>query len=365
MTDVDTGASRGSAGLVEALREAMTRGAYSAGQFVPSLRKLGELHGVSQETVRRGLRVLVQQGLLVAEPRRGFRVVRSTAEMATQCPVAYVTSNRGADLNRQDEVARVLGSAIQDAAAIRGWSVLVAHVGGQSDQIIAEKLRVAGAWGVALDTLDPALLTIINRLGLPVVMVNAWEETIKTDAVLQDNYLGGFLAARHLVESGAREIAWIGPRDGHCHARQRYAGAVAGLRACGRELDPKLCLYATGEELGARTRKLLSSGRPPDGVLALWTVPAQVVIAASEELGLTPEKDFRMVGWCVEELYESRYAALFRGGKVPAAITWKAETMANRALTALAERRMQPGGDVARVDVAVRLCPAKEELSDV
>jgi Bacterial regulatory proteins, gntR family len=360
----ETGASRGSANLVVALRKAMKEGVYSAGQFVPSLRKLGELHGVSQETVRRGLGLLVQQGLLVAEPRRGFRVVRSAGEIATQSPVAYITSNSGQNLAGKDDVARVLGNAFQDAAGLRNWSVLVAHVGGQSDETIAEKLRAAGAWGAALDTFDPALLNLITRLGLPLVMVNAWEETLRADAILQDNYLGGFLAARYLVDSGAEKIAWIGPTGGHCHARQRYAGAIAGLRAAGSKLVPNLCIDAVGDELQNRTRELLNSSHRPDGILSLWTLPTHAIIAASAELHLIPEKDFRMVGWCVEELYETRYASLFRNHKVPAAITWKAKTMAGRALTALTERRMQPSGDPVRVSVAVHLCPTGQEVSD-
>jgi DNA-binding LacI/PurR family transcriptional regulator len=352
--------SRGSAALVEALRDAIMTGAYSAGELVPSLRTIGEEHGVSQETVRRGLGTLVRQGLLTAEPRRGYRVVRSAKEAALQCPVAYVTSNRGKDPSGHDQVARLLGNAFQDAAAARDWSVLVAHVGGQSDETVAEKLRTAGTWGVALDTLDANVLATIMGLGLPVVMVNAWEETVRTDAVVQDNYLGGFLAAQHLVESGARRIAWIGPTGGHCHARQRYAGAVAGLKAAGRELDPDLCVDGGGIGFEAATRNLMKSGSRPDGVLALWTLPARAMAKVTRELGMAAEGNFRMVGWCVEELYESRYAALFDDGRVPAAITWKARTMVQRALVALAERRMQPGGDPVRVSVAVRLCPAKE-----
>ena len=57
--------------LAAKLREAIARGDYAGGRRLPTEAELGELHGISRQTVRRALQELVGEGLVFRVPGRG------------------------------------------------------------------------------------------------------------------------------------------------------------------------------------------------------------------------------------------------------------------------------------------------------
>jgi DNA-binding LacI/PurR family transcriptional regulator len=341
---------------VDEVRKGIRSGERAVGSFLPSVRELSDQYSVSPETVRRGLKLLEQEGLLVAEPRQGFRIVRRPSPELDHSPVAYVTRWTG-DLSSAQPVNRALMTAFQHATSARGWPVLGAHVGEAKVQDVLQQLEQAHAWGVALDTFDTRLLAALRATGLPLVVVNAWFEDVPVDTVLQDNYQGAYLAARHLMDCGAKRIGWVGIPAEFIHARQRYAGAQAALLEAGTEIPPDLRLLSggTGSDLEGTVRALLTRRGRPDGVLALWKGRTELVHRVATELGLVIGEDFHLVGWEVDEVYESEFLPMFDGGPVPPAITWKATTMVDAVLTLLAERRAAPQREPFRINVPTQL----------
>ncbi len=353
---------RGSADLAAAVRDRIVAGAYALGRFLPPVRDLGVEHGVSPETVRRGLKTLEAEGLLRATPRHGFRVLGRANDPARACPIAFVTSYRE-EMAAARPTDSALGAAFRSAAADREWSLLTMHTAGLSSSAVIEKLRTARTWGVILDSVDEKLIRVVRRLDIPCVMVNAWSEHVELDAVIQDNYRGGFLAAEELARGGLKRIAWLGRVRANCHSRERYAGAVAGLLAAGAELHSDL-RFETGPgrmDLREQARQVLSRKDRPEGILALWTGVARALKGAADELGLSVGRDFRMVGWSAREHYESEYRAAFEPGGVPPAVTWSVAGMVETALVRLVERRANPQLEPLRVNVPTRLWPGNNE----
>ena len=349
-----TAQGRGVVEVVVKMREAISTGRYGGGRFLPPVRQLSSQHKVSPETVRRGLKILEGEGLLVAEARQGFRVAARQAADAARCPVAYVTSHDSSLASAQPANWAVLG-AFQRATAQAGTSVLGAHAGETGGEVVLEQLRAGRAWGAALDTMDRSLFEALRASGLPLVLVNSCWEDADVDAVIQDNYRGGFLAARHLIESGCRRIAWFGALGRFYHSRERYAGAVAALAAAGLRFDESMCVEAEGAEAMERAGGLLGRAERPDGVLAFYSGPLVALVQVASRLGIGLGSDLKAVGWVVEECHASEYLPLFAGGPVPPAVVWKASSMAERALSLLAERRAGRGGEPVRVCVPTRL----------
>lgn len=364
--------SRGTAELVDAIRGAIRSGRYTAGRYLPSVRQLAGEHGVSPETVRRGLLALAREGLLQARPRQGFMVRTSEDGATTLGPVAYVTQYTR-DLSDAQPVNWALDRTLQIAAGRRGWTTLGTHAAGVAPERFREQLATARTWAVVLDTLSPELAGLVRATNLPVVMVNSWLEESDFDTVLQDNYLGGFLAVKHLIESGARRIAWINPVGQYCHSRERFAGAVAGMAACGLAFDPELIVDVGGDdidvEIERRLRVLFKSKNRPDAALVFWKGIAQRMVAVARECGLRVGRELKVVGWCVEELYESEHCSVYAGGPMPPAVVWRASAMADAALDLLDARRRgdgrsgyeQAGAAPVRVLVPTRLRVAERK----
>jgi len=356
MSDKVTGLGRSTATVSDRLRKAIVAGQYPAGRFLPPARELGDAFGVSFETARRSLKVLEQEGLLRAHPRHGFRVESAVANPTTHCPIAYVTSYNPA-LSDAQPVNWTINAAIQRAASQRDWSALGAH--GKNVAQLREQLEMARVWGIVLDSLETEFVADVLKLGLPTVMVNAWIEGLDVDVVLQDNYLGGFLAAKHLVESGAKRIAWINPIGRYCHSRERYAGAVAGLAACGQKFIPELVIDTDedvlNEQSAATIRALFKKSDRPDAAMIFWTDIYRDVTKLLHELGIGVGRDLKVVSWMVEELFVSGHQGLFQPNSVPPSITWKAKSMMDAAMEILEMRRNEGTQEKRRLLVPTRL----------
>ncbi len=194
-----------------------------------------------------------------------------------------------------------------------------------------------------LDSHDQALIAAVREAQLPMVMADAWVEGCGIDSILQDGHQAGVLAARYLAAQGCKRMGWFGTIS---HYRDRFGGAVVGIASEGCDLVPELLVATEGDmEEAAKVkaaRDLLSRPDRPDGIISLWRDKAMAVKQAGDELGLELGRDYHLVGWCPEELYETHWRAQFDGEKPAPAICWSIRTMAEIALSRLAERRANP-----------------------
>jgi LacI family transcriptional regulator len=122
----------------------------------------------------------------------------------------------------------------EQAAAEAGFSLILAN----SDMDMArqdshldlfDQQRTAGVLLAPL----PGLFSGLERArqhGQPVVLLNAApQQAGDYCAVLTNNEHGGYLAARHLIEQGCRQLAFCGNIDALPPIRQRYSGAVRAV----------------------------------------------------------------------------------------------------------------------------------------
>jgi DNA-binding LacI/PurR family transcriptional regulator len=239
------------------------------------------------------------------------------------------------DLAGAQGAAWAFAMALQGVCADREWSLLAAHAGGREHADVLRQLKAGNVRGAILDTIDEELRVAVMGAGLPVVMVNSWVEGLPVDAVLQDNYAGGFAAAEHLMAQGIERIGWAGHISEFCHSRERFAGAAAALSMKGLRIDESDCLALTEGKAREQARAFLSRDDRPEALLSFAGIHA--VCKAAGELGLRVGRDLLLVGWTVEECYAA-YRGRFGGGEVPPAVVWSAREMADRALKLLAER---------------------------
>jgi DNA-binding LacI/PurR family transcriptional regulator len=349
---------RTAVGLAGELREKIAGGEFPAGQFVPPVRELAREHGAATVTVHRALKMLAREGLLVARPRHGYRVVPGAGDPDRGLPVAYVNSTRHEVGAGRDEFHRTLLMEFQRVAGARGWSLLTVDADKMSPTQVAEQITAANCCGAVTNSAGGELWNQLRGTGLPTVLVDAWRPDLDTDCVLQDGFRGGLQACRHLLESGHTEIAWTGPEldTGNAQVLERYGGAAAALRSSGRVFAAEVTA-PLGDPAGALKAALglLKRRRRPKAVLALWQDFSAAIAGAASELDLAVGEDFQMVGWCTEEEYDSGFVPLFGKGSVPVAVTWSISRMADAAVARLKQRRAEPQLEPVLVRIPTRL----------
>ena len=140
----------------------------------------------------------------------------------------------------------------------------------------------------------------LARQRVPFVVVDTDSATAASvPTVGSNNWNGGLLAARHLLDLGHRRIAVIGgPRDLLC-SQARLAGFRSAHEEAGVAVDADLVRYGTfyvdaGYEHGL---DLLGGPAAPTAVFAGSDLQAMGVLRAARRLGLRVPEDVSVVGY--------------------------------------------------------------------
>lgn len=78
--------------MLTTLREEIVNGTRQIGSFLPSLPELGAEYSLSKNTLRKGLEVLVQEGLIENIPRIGAKVIANSSTSVTTIKFGYYQS---------------------------------------------------------------------------------------------------------------------------------------------------------------------------------------------------------------------------------------------------------------------------------
>src|SRR6185295_11945775 len=118
-----------------------------SGQFMPPVRELARVHGAATVTVHRALKMLARDGLVVAQPRHGYRVRPGAADPDRGMPVAYINSTQHKVGSGRDTFYQTLLLEFQRVAGRRGWSLLTVDADQLSPGEIANQVVASNSCG--------------------------------------------------------------------------------------------------------------------------------------------------------------------------------------------------------------------------
>jgi LacI family transcriptional regulator len=158
-----------------------------------------------------------------------------------------------------------------------------------------DEARVAGVILAPLDgPLDRALA--VQSHGRPVVLVNAPAEEPRLCSVMVNEELGGYLAASHLLDQGARRLVYLAGFLQLQAIRRRLVGirrAVGEAGASLRVVEAPNLEIGPGREIG---HKILVS-QSVDGVVCPSDPLAIGVIQAATDLGIRVPDQLTVIGY--------------------------------------------------------------------
>lgn len=197
------------------------------------------------------------------------------------------------------EVAR----GIEDRGFELGYSVILCN----SDSKVQKELeylnvltskRVDGIVFIAATARSQHVESLVNS-GIPVVIVDRKMPSVRADAVLVDNFHGGYEATRHLLDLGHRRIGCIaGPSD-LTPSADRVAGYRMALEEFGVDPDDDLVVrgdyYASSGERAVW--RFLELDRPPTAIFACNDLMAIAAMKTLVDNGLRVPQDVAVVGF--------------------------------------------------------------------
>jgi LacI family transcriptional regulator len=269
----------------------------------PTIIDVATLAGVSKSTVSL---VLQQSPLVKAETREDVR--RAMAELG------YVYNRAAANLRSSN--AGLIGVVINDlrnpfftefatslqmALSARGYATVLAN----TDEDPALQAQVVGAMlehGVSALIISPAYgdataFDAIARANVPTLQVlRQVVPTQRFPFAAPDYPTGSRLATEHLLQQGARHIAFVGGLEGRAVTQLRMSGYLATLLA--HDLKPLHLPGRPGRAFGREAARRLSDEHPSvDAVLCFNDLTALGLLTGCTEQGRSIGQSLKIVGF--------------------------------------------------------------------
>lgn len=161
--------------------------------------------------------------------------------------------------------------------------------------------RVRGLIVIGGSNLIDELVRELARQPVPLVLLDNYLLDLPLDGVEMDHKVGGYLATRHLIELGHREIGFIAGPAKYRTLGDRADGYRRALGDAGLPIDPELIAVPSGASGGKKgyheMRDLLARPRRPTAVFAVSDKAAFGAIDAVREAGLRLPADLSLVGF--------------------------------------------------------------------
>lgn len=245
-------------------------------------------HMVAAATRSRVLSVIEELGYVRDESARQLRAGRSRIMALLVLDLGnpfFVDVARGAE----------------EAAHHEGLNVITCNSGQRLDMeasylsMLAEQ-RVRGVLLSPVDTSGEALQAF-RRSGIPYVFVDRKISAAQASSVSVDDVAGGALAARHLMETGHRRIAFVNGPSILTQCRDREAGVRSAVADAGVELsvlETAALDVASGRDAGAR---LLGMSPRPTAVFCANDLLALGLLQAMVGAGIRVPAEMAIVGY--------------------------------------------------------------------
>ncbi|HGS4478579.1 TPA: substrate-binding domain-containing protein [Vibrio cholerae] len=186
----------------------------------------------------------------------------------------------------------------------QGYNLILCNTEGDNQRMKASintllQKRVDGLL-LMCSTLEGERLDVFDRYpDIPIVVMD-WGPILFASDKIQDNSLqGGYMAAKHLIECGHKEIGCItGPLIRH-QAQMRYEGYKRALAEAGIAINPDWIVESDFECEGGYQafEKLYERGKLPSALFVSNDMMAMGVIQAASQRGLRVPDDLSLIGY--------------------------------------------------------------------
>lgn len=280
----------------------------------PTIIDVARQAGVSKSTVS----LVLQNSPLVKDATR--EQVRSVMN-----DMGYVYNRAAAKLRKSnpDLIGLVINdlrnpfftefaTSLQMALSSRGYAAVIAN----TDENPETQTDVVGAMiehGVAALIISPAYggdastFDAIERAGIPAMQVlrNVDPRTDKFPFAAPDYVSGSREATEHLLNGGAKRIAFVGGLEGRGVTRERLSGYLDVLK--GRGVEPLVLTGKATRTFGREIAKTIADHNPDvDAVICFNDQVALGMVSGCAEIGRSVGKDLKIVGFDdIEEVAHS------------------------------------------------------------
>jgi LacI family transcriptional regulator len=196
-----------------------------------------------------------------------------------------------------------IASAAEEEAEKFGYSVMICNTRNQIDRELQYIAKMADAHFDGLIFLtnhvdDGRLRDAVNQAG-KIVLIDEDVPGARAQRFFIDNFYGGYLATKHLIEAGHRRICHITGPIGLVSVDERLAGFRRAMVEAGLDVEERLIKSGTYDTFygGIALREIWKASDPPSAVVTTSDLLALSIYQAARELALRIPEDVSIVSF--------------------------------------------------------------------
>lgn len=271
------------------------------GDRIWSEKELISMFQVSRQTVREGIRLLVNKGLVESRQGSGsyVKAVQIKERMANRA-IGVITTYSSHYI-----FPEIIGG-IESVLSQNGYFMQLAFTQNRSEkeaQTLSDMLD-KGVEGFIIEpsksglpSANRGIYHLLLEKRIPAIFINGYIPDIDIPHVGMDDFLAGFLATNHFIQKGHRNILGIFKFD-DIQGRNRYTGYLAALEQSGILFrDQDVIWYSTEScsDLFERN-SIKESLKDHTGVLCYNDEMAWRCIQCCQKMGMTGPEELSIVG---------------------------------------------------------------------
>ena len=195
-------------------------------------------------------------------------------------------------------------SGIEDVANDAGYHIIIC----QSNESFSREVknvqallssRIEGLLlSVSKETRNLDHLKNLRNKNIPIVFFDRVPNDFQADHVIIDDFKGAYLAVKHLIDVGCRQIAHLGTSKDMGIGLERYNGYLQALKDHRLTVNEHLIIDCdTYKAARLITRKLIYGSDPVDGIFAVNDRTAIGALQTAKECGIKIPREMAIVGF--------------------------------------------------------------------
>ena len=292
--------------VYDKLVDKISGGEFSLNELLPSEKEIGVMYSVERTTVRKALGLLVNDGFIEKFQGIGAKVVstvkvkNASSNLKKSGTILFFLPKTRDNMDRLTQpYYSLMFFNLESELKRNGYKTIYSTISENDD--IAELLQQQTYAGIIFASygVNDKHLQYVSENHIPfLTMNNAYENAV---SIVPDNYNGGYLAGRHLVEQGHRKIGILTGNPKHMSCRQRLAGFTIALGESELKIDNKYVRNASwlAKNAISETKDLLEKNRddPPTAIFAFNDEMALSAMRVLSEMGYKVPEDISLVGF--------------------------------------------------------------------
>ncbi len=203
--------------------------------------------------------------------------------------------------------------AVEDHCYRQGYSLFLCNTQNDPEKIknhveMLAKKRVDGLLVMCSEYTQHSLDVLSSFSSVPMVVMD-WGPNTDTDIIEDNSFTGGYLATKHLIDCGHKEIGLIAGELDKTTARTRYEGFVKAMNETNLPIHENWIMegFFEPEDGYECMNKILAQDSLPTAVFCCNDVMALGAISAITEKGLRVPDDISIIGY--DNIHSSRFYA--------------------------------------------------------